>query len=278
MFRVGAHVSISGGFSNAVSREIDFGGNCGQIFVGSPRGWKVNKPDDVSVDRFKKLSSEENIGPWVVHGTYLINMATPKESLAEKSMECMQREIISTSKLGIPFYVFHPGAHTGSGVDVGIENIAKRLSRLEIPDSVTVLLENTAGKGTTIGKNFSELSRIVELSDYSYGSLGVCLDTCHMYAAGYQFGTEESIEGLVREFDKKIGFQNLHYLHINDSKYDFSSEKDEHEHIGEGKIGDKAFRLFINHRKFRDKPMVVETPVDEKGFSWNIDKLKSLRN
>ncbi len=278
MFRVGAHVSISGGVEKAVEREMEIGGNCGQIFVGSPRGWAVGSPGSSSVEKFRKMSSQNGIGPWIVHSTYLINLATPKEDLGKKSKKAMQKEIDLTSRLGIPYYVFHPGAHTGAGIETGINNISKRLSGLDIPDDVKVLLENTAGKGTTLGKTFSELRRIIEGSDYGYRSLGVCLDTCHMYAAGYGFGTEESLRGLLDELDDEIGIENLHYLHINDSKYSFSSQKDEHEHIGEGKIGEESFRLFINHSKLRNKPMVVETPVDEKGFRWNIKKLKELRN
>ncbi len=278
MFRLGAHVSISGGIHKAVSREEETGGNCGQIFVGSPRGWKVRQPDKEEVKNFRRLVEQKNIKPWIVHSTYLINLATPKDGLAEKSLNCMQSEIDAASKLRIPYYVFHPGAHTGAGADEGIKNIASRLSKLDIPENVKVLLENTAGKGTTLGKTFEELSEMVELSGYSYEELGVCLDTCHMYSAGYDFSTEKKLEDLIRELEDRVGIENVHFLHLNDSKYSYGSEKDEHEHIGEGKIGEEGFRLFINHEKLRQKPMVLETPVDDKGFAWNIEKLKKMRD
>ncbi len=277
MFRLGAHVSIGGGIHKAVEREEETGGNCGQIFVGSPRGWKVNQPDEDEVKRFKRLSEEKDIRPWVVHGTYLINLATPKKELGKKSLGAVQSEINATKKLGIPFYTFHPGAHTGAGKDNGIRKVASRLSRLEIPEGVKVLLENTAGKGTTVGKTFSELSDMIELSDHGYGKLGVCLDTCHMYSAGYDFSTSNHLEELLGRLEEEIGIKNIHFLHLNDSKYSYASEKDEHEHIGLGEIGDRPFELFINHKNLRNKPMVLETPVDEKGFSWNIEKLKRMR-
>ncbi|MFP4634084.1 MAG: deoxyribonuclease IV [Candidatus Aenigmatarchaeota archaeon] len=277
MFRIGAHVSVGGGIHKAVDREEKLGGNCGQIFVGSPRGWKVSQPGKNEANGFKERSEERNIGPWIVHGTYLINFATPKDDLGKKSIEAVQQELDVTEELGIPYYVFHPGAHTGAGEEQGINNIAERLSKVEIPDGVKLLLENTAGKGTTLGKDFSQLDRMVQLSDYTYSDLGVCLDTCHMYAAGHDFTEREKIDELVDRVDEVIGLDNLHFLHLNDSKYPEGSEKDEHDHIGEGEIGEKAFEILINHEKLRDLPMVLETPVDNKGFKWNIEKCKSLR-
>ncbi|MFP4046060.1 MAG: deoxyribonuclease IV [Candidatus Aenigmatarchaeota archaeon] len=278
MFRLGAHVSIAGGVSKAPKREADLGGNCGQIFVGSPRGWKVGEVDKDEAEKFNDSSRKKGIEPWVVHSTYLINLATPKDGLARKSLRAMQKEIDAAAKLGIPYYVFHPGAHTGVGVETGIDSISNRLSKLEIPDDVRVLLENTAGKGTTLGKKFAQLGKMIKKSDYGYDRLGVCLDTCHMYAGGYDFTSESKLERLLEELDSTIGIENLHYLHLNDSKHPCGSEKDEHAHIGEGEIGEKGFRLFINHEKLRDKPMVLETPVDEKGFEWNIKKLRELRD
>ncbi len=278
MFRLGAHVSVGGGIHRAVEREEETGGNCGQIFVGSPRGWKVNQPDMEEAKRFRELVEEKDIKPWIVHSTYLINLATPKEELGRKSVETMQAEINVTSKLGIPYYTFHPGAHTSAGGEEGIENIASRLSELDIPDNIRVLLENTSGKGTTLGKTFSELSDMIELSDHGYDKLGVCLDTCHMYSAGYDFSSQAKLDMVLDEIEDTVGNENLRFLHLNDSKYGYASEKDAHEHIGLGKIGDEAFRLFINHGELRKKPMVLETPVDDRGFAWNIRKVKELRS
>ncbi len=275
MFRIGAHVSISGGFPKAINREIDFGGNCGQIFSGSPRGWKVSQPDEEEAEEFRQETEEENVKPWIVHGTYLINFATPKEDLGKKSIEAVQAELNASAKLEIPYYVFHPGAHTGAGAEQGLQNIAERLSKLDIPNGVKLLLENTAGKGTTLGKTFEELRTMVEQSEYDDSKLGICLDSGHMYAAGYDINND--LDEIIEELDEVIGLENVQFLHLNDSKHPKSSEKDEHEHIGEGEIGEEGMKMFINHEKLRDKPMVLETPVDDKGFAWNIEKCKELR-
>ncbi len=278
MFRIGAHVSIAGGFPKAVGREKDLGGNCGQIFAGSPRGWKVTKPTEEQIEQFRQESEKKDVKPWVVHGTYLINFATPKDDLGEKSINTVQDELDVAGQLGVPLYVFHPGAHTGAGINQGIQNIAERLSNLNIPDEVTLLLENTAGKGTTLGRSFEQLDKMVQLSRYDYSQIGVCLDTCHMYSAGYDFTDREKLEDLVRNVDDVVGLDNVHLLHLNDSKHPYDSEKDEHEHIGEGEIGEKGFELFINHKELRDKPMVLETPENGKGYAWNIDKCRELKH
>ena len=279
MFRIGAHVSIAGGFPNAVDRELELGGNCGQIFVGSPRGWATNEVDEEEAEAFRAASEEHDVGPWVVHGTYLINLATPKGDLAEKSVDALQAEIDAADALGIPYYVFHPGAHTGAGYETGVENVGERLSALDVPDDVTVLLENTAGKGTTVGKRLADLERMVEVSSYGYGEggLGVCLDTCHLYAAGYDFTTDDGMAALIDEVEETVGVEHVHYLHLNDSKHPLGSEKDEHEHVGEGEIGEAGFRQFVNHDALRDKPMVLETPEDDKGYAWNVEKVRELR-
>lgn len=277
MFRLGAHVSISGGFPQAVEREIGIGGNCGQLFVGSPRGWAVGSVDDEEARTFREVAEAHDISPWLVHGTYLINFATPKDDLGEKSVATVQAEIDAAAALGIPYYTFHPGAHTGAGVDAGIENVADRLSMLDIPDGVMVLLENTAGRGTTIGRHFDELNDMVQMSTQSYDDVGVCIDTCHLFSAGYDFRTDADLDALVQELDAMIGLGNVHFLHLNDSKHPFGSEKDEHEHIGDGAIGEEGFQRFINHDALRDVPMVLETPEDGKGYEWNIEKVKELR-
>ena len=277
MFRLGAHVSISGGVQNAVSRQVDLGGTCGQIFVESPRTWSTSEIDDADAEAFKEAVEAEDVRPWIVHGTYLINFATPKDDLAEKSVDCVQAELDAAAKLDIPYYVFHPGAHTGAGVDTGIENVGKRLSRLDVPEKTTVLLEDTAGKGTTLGTTMADLDDMVQHSEVGYDDVGVCLDTCHLWAAGYDFSTDAGMDDLVAEIDDTVGLDNVHYLHLNDSKHPLGSEKDEHAHVGEGDIGDDGFATFVNHEAVRDLPMVLETPVDDKGYAWNVEKVRSLR-
>lgn len=276
MLRIGAHVSIADGFAGAVDHETELGGTCGQIFVGSPRGWAVNDVDESDAETFRESATEQDVGPWIVHGTYLINFATPKDDLGAKSIDCVQDELEATAALGIPYYVFHPGAHTGAGEETGIANVGERLSEVEIPQGVTLLLENTAGKGTTVGTLLSDLDEMVSSSRYDYDDVGICLDTCHLFAAGYDFRDDETMDDLIEEIDATVGLDNVHYLHLNDSKHPFGSEKDEHEHIGEGEIGDEGFRRFVTHDALREKPMVLETPEDEKGYAWNIDKIRDL--
>lgn len=276
--RLGAHVSISGGVANAVERQTELGGNCGQVFVGSPRTWSVSDVDPDDAEAFQDRADAADVGPWITHGTYLINLATPKDDLADKSLDCVQAELDACQGLGIPYYVFHPGAHTGSGAATGVERVGERLSELTIPPDVTLLLENTAGKGTTVGKTFEQLDDMVAASDYGYDDVGVCLDTCHLYSAGYDFTTESAIDSMVAELDASVGVENVHYLHLNDSKHPFGSEKDEHQHVGEGSIGERGFELFVDHEALRDLPMVLETPVDDdRGYAWNIDKVRELR-
>ncbi|ALG81220.1 deoxyribonuclease IV [Halanaeroarchaeum sulfurireducens] len=278
MFRIGAHVSISGGVQQAVEREREVGGNCGQIFVGSPRGWAVSEVDEDEAAAFVEGSTDRDVGPWIVHGTYLVNLALPKDDLAAKSIDAVQAELEAAAALDIPYYVFHPGSHTGAGEETGIENVGERLSQLEIPDGVTLLLENTAGKGTTVGTNFADLDRMVAVSEHDYDDLGVCLDTCHLYAAGYDFTTETGMDDMIAELEETVGVENVQYLHLNDSKHPLGSEKDEHEHLGEGEIGAAGLRRFINHEALRDNPMVVETPEDgEKGYAWNVERARELR-
>jgi deoxyribonuclease-4 len=277
MLRIGAHVSIADGYETAVEHETDLGGNCGQVFVGSPRGWSVSDVDEDEASAFRDAAADADVAPWIVHGTYLVNLATPTADLAARSIDCVQAELDAASTLGIPYYVFHPGAHTGAGEETGIENVGDRLSELDVPDDVTVLLENTAGKGTTVGTHLADLEAMVDASSLGGDSLGVCLDTCHLYAAGYDFSTTSGMNDLVDEVEDTVGVENVHYLHLNDSKHPLGSEMDEHEHVGEGEIGDDGFRTFVNHDAFRDKPMVLETPTNGKGYAWNIERIRELR-
>jgi deoxyribonuclease-4 len=277
MFRIGAHVSISDGLDAAVKSQVELDGTCGQLFVGSPRTWAVSEMTDEDAEAFGAAVEENEVRPWICHGTYLINFATPKDDLAAKSLDCVQAELDACAALDIPYYTFHPGAHTGSGADAGVGRVADRLSALDVPEETMVLLENTAGKGTTVGQDFDQLARMMTESDLDRDEVGVCLDSCHLFAAGHDFsadGIDDTIAALEGEFD----LDRVHYLHLNDSKHPFGSEKDEHAHIGEGEIGAEPFRTLINHDAFRDLPMVLETPVEDgKGYAWNIERVKELR-
>jgi deoxyribonuclease-4 len=273
---IGAHVSISGGPSKALQRQSNINGSCGQIFAGSPRTWKVATYTEEDRKTFLDGRSVKNQGPYVIHSTYLVNLATPKDDLYAKSKNCLQSELDAAAQLGVEYVVFHPGAHTGSGVDAGIKRIAKAIDNLTIPEGVTLLLENTAGKGTTIGKTMKELRRIIDLLEDD-SKVGVCIDTCHAHAAGYNLSTDEGFKSFIAEVKDELGLDYLKVLHLNDSKDPLGSEKDNHEHIGEGNIGDNGFRNVVNSPELSDLPMVLETPVtDKKGYKENIAHLRGL--
>lgn len=276
-YRIGAHVSISGGVEKAVERQEESSGNCGQIFAGSPRTWKVSSYEEEDGQEFKELREQQHQNPYVIHSTYLVNLATPKDDLFEKSLKCLQSELEAASKLGVEYVVFHPGSHTGSGRENGIEKIAQGIDKLDIPENVTLLLENTAGKGTTLGRSMGELRQMIEKADTDSEKIGVCIDTCHAHAAGYELREKEGFEDFIQEIREDLGLDKVKVLHLNDSKNEKGSEKDNHEHIGEGNIGLEGFENIVNSEALKEKPMVLETPVsDDKGYKENIEKIRSL--
>lgn len=273
--RVGAHVSIAGGVDNAVDRQIDVGGNCGQIFTTSPQVWQQPSIDDDEAAAFRDGTAEKLEGPWVIHSSYLVNLATPKDDLREKSIDSMQAELDAASTLGIEYVNTHLGAHTGAGVEQGLENAASALDELDIPDDVQVLIESDAGSGTKLGGEFEHLATVIELSEQD---LGVCLDTAHAFAAGYDLSTPDAVDSTIESFDEIVGLDRLKAVHLNDSKHDCGTNKDEHAHIGEGLIGEAGMRAFVNHPALEDVPLVLETPSEDgKGFEWNVDRTKALR-
>ncbi len=277
-FRIGAHVSISGGMDKAVERQEEIGGNCGQIFAGSPRTWSVSEYSDEEGQNFQEMRDEQGQNPYVIHSTYLVNLGTPKEDLFEKSLNCLQSELDAAEKLGVEYLVFHPGAHTGSGRENGIERIAEGIDELEIPEDVTLLLENTAGKGTTLGKSMGELREMIQKAETDDQKLGVCIDTCHAHAAGYDLATDEGFEDFLQEIKEDIGLDMIKVLHLNDSKDELGSEKDNHQHIGDGNIGEEGFRNVVNAEEFEDLPMVLETPTSNgKSYEENLQKIIELR-
>ncbi|MFB6193296.1 MAG: deoxyribonuclease IV [Candidatus Nanohaloarchaea archaeon] len=277
-FRVGAHVSISGGMDKAVERQEEIGGNCGQIFAGSPRTWSVSEYDEEEGQQFQDLRDEKDQNPYVIHSTYLVNLATPKDDLFEKSLNCLQSELDAASALGVEYVVFHPGAHTGSGRDTGVKRIAEGIDELDIPENVTLLLENTAGKGTTLGRSMGELRDMIKHADTPDEKIGVCIDTCHAHAAGYDLKTEEGFEDFLQEIKEDIGLEKIKVLHLNDSKDERGSEKDNHQDIGCGKIGDEGFSNVVNAEEFEGLPMILETPSDERdGYKENLEKVLELR-
>jgi len=273
--RVGAHVSIAGGVDNAVERQLDVGGNCGQIFTHSPQVWKHTPVEDDAAAQFREETAAELDGPWVIHSSYLVNLCTPKADLREKSIDSMQKEVDAAGQLGVEYVNVHLGAHTGAGVEGGLDNAASALDELDVPDEVTVLIESDAGSGTKLGGDFEHLAAVLERSAQD---LDVCLDTAHMFAAGYDLSSAEAVTETVAEFDEVVGLEHLECVHLNDSKHECGTNKDEHAHIGEGYIGEEGMRAFVNHEDLRDVPLVLETPTEDgKSYAWNIDRVREYR-
>ncbi|WP_433624883.1 deoxyribonuclease IV [Halomicrococcus sp. NG-SE-24] len=274
--RVGAHVSIAGGVDNAVERQREVGGNCGQIFTHSPQVWQDPGIGDEEAAAFRDGTAAKLDGSWVIHSSYLVNLCTPKDDLREKSIDSMQKEVDAADQLGIEYVNVHLGAHTGAGVDGGLDNAASALDELDVPEGVTVLVESDAGSGTKLGGDFEHLAEVLDRSDQD---LDVCLDTAHAFAAGYDLSSEEAVAETVAEFDDVVGLEHLKCIHLNDSKHECGTNKDEHAHVGEGRIGEEGMRAFLNHPDLEDVPLVLETPnEDGKGFAWNIERVKELRD
>ncbi|HKL75728.1 MAG TPA: deoxyribonuclease IV [Halanaerobiales bacterium] len=277
--RIGKHVSISGGLDKAVIRAKEINCNTLQIFVKNPRGWKLRKISEEEINKTKDNIKNMGMNPLVVHSSYLINLASPKKKLWEKSLNVLIKEYIRASKIGAQYLVLHPGNHTGSGIKNGIKKLYEGLNKLleETNDNgPMILLENVAGAGTAIGSKFEELYDIITGVNNN-DKIGVCFDTCHAFAAGYNIKNKKYLNKALDDFDKKIGLNKLKIIHINDSKHECSSKKDEHAHIGEGKIGKDGFELIINHNLLKDIPFILETPQFE-GKDKDVEILWDLKN
>jgi len=276
--RIGFHVSISGGFSLAVQRANELGCNCMQIFCRNPRGWTVKPLDEADVAEFKKLREQWDIGPVFVHTNYLINLASSKPDLFERSIEQFVIDVERTEALGAEYLVTHLGSASGQTPAWMIDRVSAALNmamKLHAPKA-SILLENTAGEKGDVGYELEQVQEvIVRLKDAS--NIGICYDTCHGFAAGYDIRTKKDVEALAKKIDSTVGLARLKGMHLNDCLRDFSSRVDRHWHIGEGKIGIDGFRLLLNHPAFRDVPKIMETPKEtEEDDPRNMKTVRSL--
>lgn len=278
----GSHVSASGGVDRAPQRGADVGAEAIQIFSKNERQWQAKPLDPAVVEQFRAEIERTGIGfdKLVVHDSYLINLASPKEDILAKSIPAFTDELLRCDMLGIPYLVTHPGAHTGSGVEAGIERFAQSLNEIyaAIPDNQAMtLLETTAGQGTALGRSFEEIAAIIERVDQDE-RVGVCLDTCHIFAAGYDYRTPELYAEMMDQFDRTIGLDRLKVIHLNDSKNPLGSNKDRHDHIGDGEIGLEGFRQFVNDARLAGIPGILETEKDDAGDydRRNFATLRSL--
>lgn len=278
---LGAHMSIAGGVSKALDRGSSIGCNAVQIFTKNNRQWAGPAVDGEDVARFKEEMPAQGIVYAVSHASYLINLATPKDPLWEKSIAAHADELQRAHTYGVPHVVLHPGAHTGSGIEAGIERIAAALNEIhkrtpECAGTMT-LLEIMAGQGTVIGSKFGELNAIIErVEDKS--RVGVCLDTCHAFAAGYDIRDAAGYEQVMADLDRELGIDQVKCWHFNDSKGELDSHLDRHVHIGQGAIGAEGFKLIMNDPRWSGIAMLLETPKKEdlKDDVMNLETLCGL--
>lgn len=271
-------MSIEGGVHKAVERALGIGCTTLQLFVKNNNRWKgpTLKEDDIAT--YKALLSKSRIGPVVAHSAYLINLCATNKIFLEKSREAFKEELDRAELLGIEYLNFHPGAHMGAGEEEGIKRIAESLNIAhdQTPGyRVKSVLEGTAGQGTALGYRFEQLKAIIDLVEQK-DRMAVCLDTCHLYAAGYDIATEEGYEKTFQEFDAILGLKRLVAFHVNDSKKGLGSRVDRHEHIGKGAIGLEGFRLLMNDRRFRNIPKILETPKGP-DLKEDVENMKTLK-
>jgi len=287
--RLGAQISTAGGLFKAFERGHEIGCETMMVFTKSNRQWKAKPLTDDDIQKFRAKSAEfADIYPVAVHASYLINVGSPDEELWEKSYQALKVEVERADALGIAIITFHPGAHMEAGEEAGLENVAKALRRLlkETEGCNTVVcLETTAGTGTTLGYKFEHLAYLLKhgQDESQQGRLGICLDTCHIFAAGYDIRTKDAYQQTIDDFDTIVGLDQIKCFHLNDSKYELGKRGDRHDHIGEGEIGLEGFANFVNDLRFSDHPAHLETPKKEKdddGQEVEMDpvNLAALRN
>jgi deoxyribonuclease-4 len=272
MLNIGCHLSISKGFEAMGKEALSIEANTLQFFTRNPRGSKAKKIEEKDTNALRKIMEENQFAQIMGHAPYTLNPCSPEERVREFALEVMEDDIKRMEYLPNNLYNFHPGSFVGQDVAIGIGYIIETLNHIIKPEQTTiVLLETMAGKGTEIGRTFEELKQIfdgVKLKE----KIGVCLDTCHVYDAGYDI--VNNLEGVLSEFDRIIGLDKLYAIHLNDSKNPFSSSKDRHEKLGEGSLGMDAFIRMINHPKLKDLPFILETPNEVSGYAQEIKRMR----
>ncbi len=277
--RLGSHIGIKKGLSSALKTARSLGFHSIQLFTKNATRWVAKDPEDDDILNFKSIIKENYFFKIVAHASYLINPASFDKDILEKSLSSLQDELNRCSKYQIPFYVIHPGSHMGYGVEKGLEQVVRSFDSVSIPSNVKILIETTAGQGTNLGSSFEQIEYIISNVKNS-SSFGVCYDTCHTFAGGYDIRDEKSFLNTMNLFDKIIGLKLIEVVHVNDSKYPFNSKKDRHEHIGKGFIGFNAFKLFLNFEYFKNIPFLLETEKSEDYHEdiENCHKLQGLIN
>jgi deoxyribonuclease-4 len=275
----GSHLSIAGGYHNALLTARDLGCQAVQVFTKAPNQWTGKPISDEEAALFRKTLRQTGLRNPLGHDSYLINLASPDEKLWRKSVEAFIDEVNRADKLGLAWLVTHPGAHLDDTEEAGLARVARALDEVHArcPDvRVRVLLETTAGQGTCLGHRFEHLARILQLVA-DPDKLGICFDTCHVFAAGYSLSPQTEYRATLKAFDKLIGLSRIRAFHLNDSLKGQGSRVDRHAHIGQGQIGLEAFRLLVNDPRFRRRPMVLETPKEQDDRDMDPVNLATLR-
>lgn len=274
MLNIGCHLSVSKGYTHMAKEALNIGGNTFQFFTRNPRGGKAKNIDEKDIAVFLQIVQENQFAPILAHAPYTLNACSAEERTREFALMIMADDLMRMEYTPKNYYTFHPGSHGGQGAEAGIELIADLLNKILKPEhTTTVLLETMAGKGSEVGSTFDELRQILDRVELKQ-KMGVCLDTCHIYDAGYDIVND--LDGVLAEFDQIIGLDRLYAIHLNDSKNPFANHKDRHEKIGQGSIGLETINRVINHPRLRHLPFLLETPNEIEGYAEEIRLLRSV--
>lgn len=274
-------MSTAGGFYKSVERANEAGCNCVQLFTKNNKQWKAKPITEEDARLFREALKEKQISHPLSHASYLINLANAEDEMRQKSIDAFVVELQRAEQLGIPCVVLHPGSCSTSDEETGLKLIAQSLDEVHatVGDiEAMCLLENTAGQGSQLGYDFEHLQKIIDLTTESE-RVGVCIDTCHAFSAGYSMATEEEYEATIEAMEESFGIDRIKAFHLNDSKKPFGERKDRHEAIGKGEMGLEPFRHLLNDARFQDVPMYLETPKEESGgIEWDMENLATLRS
>jgi len=275
--KLGLHLSIRESIARVIPRAVEKGCNTFQMFSRNPRGWHSKELERSRIDDFQRRLKESEIWPVFIHTPYLLNLASPKKDVYRRSLKTLMEELRRAEKLGVPFVVTHLGSHLGYGKKGGFQRIVDAINNsfAKVENDVTLLLENTAGTRNSMGSSFEDVRNI--LSRIHDGTrVGVCFDTCHAFAAGYDMVSKGAVEHTLSRFDGVIGLERLKLVHLNDCKSDFGSKLDRHEHIGMGRIGERGFRNILRS-ELGSRPLILETPIDGRRSDLeNLNKVREL--
>ena len=272
MLTIGAHMSVAKGLDKAAEDTVRIGANTMQFFSRNPRGSSFKTYSDKEIQAFQKLRKEHNFGPLLAHAPYTLNLASAQEKVYEFACMVMREDVARMAALGIEYMVFHPGSHTGIGTEAGIQNIINGLNQaITGKEQITVLLETMSGKGSEIGVTFEELKAIRDGVEHPE-RIGVCLDTCHVFSAGYDI--VNNLDQVLEEFERVLGLDLLKAIHMNDSMTPFGAHKDRHATIGDGEIGKETLVKIMNHPRLQGIPIYLETPLEDEGHKEEIKMMK----